>query len=58
MNEREKFMYDLQGFLKIENFLSPEEVQELNDAFDANWDKAIPRPQFPRRWRHDGGTAP
>ena len=44
MNEREKFMYDLQGFLKIENFLSPEEVQELNDAFDANWDKAIPDP--------------
>jgi len=44
MNDREKFMFDLQGFLKVENFLTLLEVQELNYAFDANWDKAIPDP--------------
>ena len=44
MNEREKFMYDLQGFLKVEKFLTPEEIHGLNFAFDANWDKAIPDP--------------
>lgn len=44
MNDREKFLYDLQGFLKVENFLTQEEVKALNDAFDANWDKAIPDP--------------
>ena len=44
MNEREKFMYDLQGFLKVENFLTAAEVKRLNDAFDDNWDKAIPDP--------------
>ena len=36
MNEREKFLYDLQGFLKVENFLTAEEVSALNEAVDAN----------------------
>ena len=44
MNVRELFMYDPQGFLKVENFLTSEEVHELNSAFDSNWDKPIPDP--------------
>ena len=39
MNDREKFLFDLQGFLVVRNFLSPEEVQALNEAIDANEDK-------------------
>ncbi|MBD06442.1 MAG: hypothetical protein CME24_19085 [Gemmatimonadetes bacterium] len=44
MNEREQFLFDLQGFLKVEDFLDAEEVQALNDAFDANWDQRIDDP--------------
>jgi len=44
MNTREKFLYDLQGFLLVKEFLSAEEVKALNDAFDANWDKKINDP--------------
>ncbi|MCX6046426.1 MAG: phytanoyl-CoA dioxygenase family protein [Chloroflexi bacterium] len=44
MNTREKFLYDLQGFLLVKDFLTAEEVKALNDAFDANWDKRIDDP--------------
>ena len=36
MTEREKFLFDLQGFLHIKEFLTPDEVKALNDAVDAN----------------------
>ena len=39
MSEREKFLFDLQGFLTIEGFLSQPEVAALNESFDANWEK-------------------
>lgn len=39
MNDSEKFLFDLQGFLKVPAFLTAEEVKALNDAFDANEDK-------------------
>jgi hypothetical protein len=39
MNDTEKFLFDLQGFLKVPDFLNAEEVKSLNDAFDANEDK-------------------
>ena len=35
MNVREKFRRP-SGFLKVEDFLAPDEVRALNDAFDAN----------------------
>ena len=41
MNEREQFLFDLQGFLLVKNFLPPAELQALNAAFDANWDKMV-----------------
>jgi hypothetical protein len=44
MNEREKFLYDLQGFLLVKEFLTPDEVKALNAAFDANWNKCIDDP--------------
>lgn len=37
MSAREKFMWDLEGFLVVEGFLSPQEVDALNNSFDANW---------------------
>ncbi len=36
MTEREKFLFDLQGFLVVKDFLSPDEVGALNGAVDAN----------------------
>ena len=39
MSDSEKFLWDLQGYLTVENFLTPTEVLAINDAFDANWDK-------------------
>ena len=39
MNEREKFLFDLQGFLVVKNLLTQEEVDALNAAVDANFDK-------------------
>lgn len=39
MSDREKYLYDLQGFLVVRNLLSDEEVGRMNDALDANQDK-------------------
>ena len=39
MNDSEKFLFDLNGYLKIPDFLTTEEVQALNAAFDANDDQ-------------------
>jgi hypothetical protein len=44
MNDTEKFLFDLQGFVVARNFLSAEEVKGLNDAFDANADKRCEDP--------------
>ena len=39
MNDTEKFLFDLQGYIVVPGFLSPDEVSALNDAFDASWDQ-------------------
>lgn len=39
MTPREKFLFDVQGFLIIPDFLTPAEVERLNAAVDANSDK-------------------
>lgn len=39
MDETQKFLFDLQGYIVARGFLSESEVKTLNDAFDANWDK-------------------
>jgi ectoine hydroxylase-related dioxygenase (phytanoyl-CoA dioxygenase family) len=39
MDERERYLFDVQGFLVVRNFLTPAEVARLNAAFDANRDK-------------------
>ena len=36
MSDREKYLYDLQGFLVVRNLLSADEVRALNAALDAN----------------------
>ena len=44
MNDTEKFLFDLQGFIKVPNVLSNAEVKALNDSFDANWDERYEDP--------------
>ncbi len=39
MNEFEKYFFDVNGYLVVEDILSQEQVQALNDALDANRDK-------------------
>ena len=39
MCDREKYLFDLQGFLVVKKFLSDDEVETLNKALDANLDK-------------------
>ena len=39
MSEREKYLFDLQGFFVVKGFLSADEVNALNEALDANVDK-------------------
>jgi ectoine hydroxylase-related dioxygenase (phytanoyl-CoA dioxygenase family) len=41
MTDREKFLFDVQGFLIIPGFLSKDEVASLNQAVDANEDKIV-----------------
>jgi ectoine hydroxylase-related dioxygenase (phytanoyl-CoA dioxygenase family) len=39
MSDREKYLFDLQGFIVIKGMLSTAEVKALNEALDANHDK-------------------
>jgi ectoine hydroxylase-related dioxygenase (phytanoyl-CoA dioxygenase family) len=39
MTDREKYLFDLQGFLVVRDFLSAADVARLNAAFDANMDR-------------------
>lgn len=41
MSEREQYLFDLQGYLVVPGLLSEAEVDRLNEAIDANWDKRI-----------------
>lgn len=41
MTEREKFWYDTMGYLVVKDFLTSEEVDRLNAAFDASRDKMV-----------------
>ena len=36
MTERERFLFDLNGFLVLRNVFTPEEVAKANAAIDAN----------------------
>jgi hypothetical protein len=48
MNEREKFLLDLRGYLVVPDFLSPAEVATLNAAVDANSTQNT-------KWDEEGG---
>tara|TARA_B110000438_G_scaffold288711_1_gene322484 strand:- start:1763 stop:2629 length:867 start_codon:yes stop_codon:yes gene_type:complete len=39
MSDREKYLFDLQGFLVVKNFLDTDEIQAFNEAIEANQDK-------------------
>ena len=48
MSTREKFLFDLQGFLHVEGVLSPAEVKAMNDAIDAHIGDEYADDFFPR----------
>ena len=52
MSQREKFLYDLNGFLVVEDALSSDEVAALNAAFDANWSQLGYARGFGYDWEH------
>lgn len=54
MTDKEKFLYDLQGFLVVKDFLTEEEVQTLNNAFDANEDRRYDDPNQATGGNMDG----
>jgi len=39
MSQREKYLFDLQGFLVVRKFFTPQEVNAFNEALEANLDK-------------------
>ena len=41
MSDREKYLFDLQGFIVIQGMLTPDEVKALNEGLDANHDKRL-----------------
>ena len=49
--EMQQYLFDLQGYLIVENAISPEKVKELNDIFDQ---QGLPDPGKSRRF----GSAP
>ena len=54
MSNREKYLFDLQGFLVVREFLTPEDVRRLNEAADMNLDKDSKYGQLPTNYQ---GTA-
>lgn len=44
MDEYEKYLFDLNGYLVVENALTPAEVQACNEAIDQNRDHIQERP--------------
>ena len=53
MNEDEKYLFDLNGYLVVENVLTQEEVAQANTAIDYHKDQIRVRP---REQRLDGGS--
>lgn len=47
MNEQERYLFDLQGFLAIANILSPEHLQQLNQILDHQIAAHQPSPTSP-----------
>ncbi|MBI4551496.1 MAG: phytanoyl-CoA dioxygenase family protein [Candidatus Latescibacteria bacterium] len=43
MTEHERYLFDLRGYLVVEDALSPDDVAAANDALDRHWDRVIPR---------------
>ncbi len=45
MDENEKYFFDLNGYLVVENAITPEEIKKLNEAIDNNTDRINIRSQ-------------
>jgi ectoine hydroxylase-related dioxygenase (phytanoyl-CoA dioxygenase family) len=55
MTEREKFLFDLQGFLHVEGLLTADEVKAMNDAVDANAEDENAEGYFTKSKHYGGG---
>eukprot|EP01051_Picozoa_sp_SAG22_P006155 SAG22_NODE_393_length_11204_cov_5.356686_7_plen_125_part_00 len=53
MTETEKFLFDLQGYMVVPQFLTRQEVDTLNDSFDAMWDRRRVGADAPKRAGYD-----
>ena len=53
MNDAEKYLFDLNGYLVIEDVLTSDEVAFANEALDRHWDQGHIRP---REQALDGGS--
>ena len=49
MNERERFLFDLHGYLVLQDVLTPEEVAAGNAAVERHVHLVHPRPDSPKR---------
>ena len=55
MTDREKYLFDVQGYLVVREFLTPEEVARLNAAIDANREKMTEHEGILPGQLHDAG---
>lgn len=55
MTDRERYLFDLQGYLVIEDVLDPDELDKLNRGLDRYdlWNEAAEQEGFFDRWRND-----
>ncbi len=52
MTEEEKYLFDLQGFLVVENALAPAQLQALNDLLDQRIAQEVPAAAHTHRFAH------
>ncbi|HXW78469.1 MAG TPA: phytanoyl-CoA dioxygenase family protein [Acidimicrobiales bacterium] len=50
MRDEERYLFDLQGYLTVPDALSPDAVDELNDAVDELVQQEMSRDETTRRW--------
>ena len=50
MRDEDRYLFDLQGYLTVPDALSPEAVDELNDAVDELVGRGMGRDETTRRW--------
>ncbi len=52
MRHRDRYLFDLQGYLSVPDALSPEAVEELNEAIDGMAERDVAPGETAHRWFH------